>query len=373
MRIEAAVFNGVGTPLEHTELELAEPRHDEVLVRLLASGICHSDLSFIDGSWPAPLPIVLGHEGFGVVDAVGPGVQSPTVGEHVVLTFSPACGRCRFCLAGRSNLCVVADRCMNDGCMWDGTTRLARGDQAVHHLALVASFASHTVVPAAGAIPVDSRLDPAVGCLLGCGVTTGILSVTRRAQVRPGESVAVFACGGVGLSAIIGAALVSAHPVIAVDPLANKRAMALELGATHAIDPGVGNPAEQIREIVSGGVDHAFEAIGRPEVALAAFESVRTGGTTTLIGQPALGVTAAFPVYDVTQFEHTILGSNLGAAVPALHIPQLANLVVAGKLDLSPLITDRYALGEIEEAVARTASGHAGRVVIDLANANGHG
>ena len=366
MRIEAALFNGVGTRLEHTELELAGPRRDEVLVRLLASGICHSDLSFIDGSWPAPLPIVLGHEGFGVVEAVGPGVESPRVGERVVLTFSPACGRCRFCLAGRSNLCVVADRCMNDGCMWDGTTRLSRGDLSVHHLALVSSFATHTVVPAAGAIPVDPALDPAIGCLLGCGVTTGILSVTRRAQVRPGESVAVFACGGVGLSAIAGAALVSAYPVIAVDPLADKRALALELGATHVIDPGLGDPAQQIRELVPGGVDHAFEAIGRPEVAAAAFASVTTGGTTTLIGQPAIGVTAAFPVYDVTQFEHTILGSNLGAAVPALHIPQLAKLIVAGRLDLSPLITDRYALSEIGAAVARTGSGHAGRVVLDL-------
>jgi S-(hydroxymethyl)glutathione dehydrogenase/alcohol dehydrogenase len=221
-------------------------------------------------------------------------------------------------------------------------------------------------VPAAGAIGVDPRLDPLTGCLLGCGVTTGIMSVTRRAQVRPGESVAVFACGGVGLSAVAGARLVSAFPIVAVDPLPGKRDLALAMGATHAVDPAGGDSAEQIRELVPGGVDYAFEAIGRPEVAAAAFASVRDGGTTVLIGQPAIGVKAGFPVYDVTQFEHTILGSNLGAATPALHVPQLARLVVEGLLDLSPLVTDRFPLAQIAQAVERTGSGDAGRVVLEL-------
>jgi S-(hydroxymethyl)glutathione dehydrogenase/alcohol dehydrogenase len=369
VRIEAAVFTGVNAPLELQELELAEPRRDEVLVRLLASGICHSDLSFIDGSWPAPLPMVLGHEGFGIVQETGEGVASPRPGDHVVLTFAPACGRCRFCLEGRVNLCLVAANCMDTGHMWDGTTRLSRDGQPVHHLALVSSFATHAVVPAAGAIPVDPRLDPVSGCLLGCGVTTGIMSVTRRAGVRPGESVAVFACGGVGLSAIAGARLVSAFPIVAIDPLPDKRALAIQMGATHVVDPAMGEPAEQIRELVPGGVDHAFEAIGRPEVATSAFASVRDGGTTVLIGQPAMGVTAGFPVYDVTQFEHTILGSNLGAATPALHVPQLARLAVEGLLDLAPLVTHRYPLADIGEAVDTTGSGRAGRVVLELAAA----
>ena len=366
MKIDAAVFTQVDADLEVAELDLAEPGPGEVCVRLLASGICHSDLSYLDGSWPAPLPMVLGHEGFGVVEAVGPGVARPTPGDHVVLTFSPACGSCRFCLEGRSNLCLVAAQCMDDGVMWDGTTRLSRNGTPVHHLALVSSFAGYAVVPAVGAIPVDPRIDPLLGCLLGCGITTGIMSVTRRAQVRPGESVAVFACGGVGLSAIAGAALVSAFPIIAIDPLADKRELALSLGATHAIDPEAGDPAAQIREIARDGVDYAFEAIGRPEVAAAAFASVRMGGTTVLIGQPAMGVEAGFPVYDVTQFEHTILGSNLGAGIPPIHIPQLATLIAEGRLDLSALVTDRFALGDINAAVARTKSGHAGRVVLDL-------
>ncbi len=367
MLIDAAVLTAPNEPLELRELELAEPHRDEVRVRLLASGICHSDLSFIDGSWPAPLPIVLGHEGFGIVDQVGEGVSAPRLGDHVVLTFAPACGRCRFCLEGRVNLCLLAAKCMDGGFMWDGTTRLSHEGQAVHHLALVSSFATHAVVPAAGAIPVDRRLDPVVGCLLGCGVTTGIMSVTRRAQVRPGESVAVFGCGGVGLSAIVGARLVSAWPIVAIDPVQNKRELALEMGASHTVDPADGDPAAQIRQLIPGGVDHAFEAIGRPAVAATAFAAVRDGGTTVLIGQPAIGVKAAFPVYDVTQFEHTILGSNLGASTPALHVPQLARLVVEGLLDLSPLVTDCFPLAQIDSALRIMTSGRAGRVVLELA------
>jgi S-(hydroxymethyl)glutathione dehydrogenase/alcohol dehydrogenase len=197
-------------------------------------------------------------------------------------------------------------------------------------------------------------------------VTTGVMSVTRRANVRPGESVAVFGCGGVGLAAVLGAGLISAQPVIAVDPLPEKRAMALGLGATHAVDPAEGDPADQIRAMVPGGVDHAFEAIGIPDVADQAFRSVRDGGTTVLIGQPAMGVKAGFDVYDATQFEHTILGSNLGGANPALHVPGLARLAASGRLELDPLVTHRMPLDRINEACEITASGAGGRVVIEL-------
>jgi len=366
MKIRAAVMEQAKQPLVVGDVELDEPRRDEVLVRMLATGICRSDLSFMDGKWPSPLPIVLGHEGAGVIEAVGEGVDESRVGERVVLTFAPPCGRCRFCLEGRANLCLEAAACMDAGTMRDGTTRLHRGDERVHHLALVSSFADHAVVPANAAIPVIESLEPGLACLLGCGVTTGVMSVTRRANVRPGESVAVFGCGGVGLAAVLGAGLISAQPVIAVDPLPDKRAMALGLGATHAVDPGEGDPAEQIRAIVPGGVDHAFEAIGIPDVADQAFRSVRDGGTTVLIGQPAMGVKAGFDVYDATQFEHTILGSNLGGANPALHVPGLARLAASGRLELDPLVTHRMSLDSINEACEITASGAGGRVVIEL-------
>ena len=366
MRIEAAMLVEPGRPLVLGHLDLEPPRRDEVLVRMLASGICRSDLSLLDGKWPAPLPMVLGHEGAGTILAVGEGVDEARIGEHVVLTFTPACGRCRFCLQGRVNLCLEAARCMDDGVLPDGTTRLSRDGDPVYHLALVSSFATHAVVPAAAAIPVPPELDPVLGCLLGCGVMTGVASVTRRANVRPGESVAVFACGGVGLATVMGASLVSAFPIVAVDPVAEKRELALALGATHAIDPSGEDPVAAVRRIVPDGVDHAFEALGAPAVAEQAFAATRTGGTTVLIGQPALGVTAALPVYELTQFEHDVLGTHIGGATPALEIPALAALIVAGRLDLAPLVTHRFPLGQIGEALATTRSGGAGRVVLEL-------
>lgn len=364
MKIRAAVMRAALEPLEVCELELAPPGRDEVRVQILATGICRSDLSYIEGKWPTPLPIVLGHEGSGTIEAVGEGVDPQRVGERVVLTFSPACGRCRMCLAGRSNLCLDAARGLDSGFLRDGTSRLSLDGRPVHHLAYVSSFATHSVVPADGALAVDAGLDPALGCLLGCGVTTGVLSVTRRAGVRPGEAVAIFGCGGVGLAAVLGARLVSALPIIAVDPVPLKRKLASRLGATHVIDPAAGDPADQVRAITADGVDFAFEAIGRPEVAEQAFQAVRDGGTTVLIGQPPIGRKAGFDVYAATQFEHTILGSNLGAAIPALHIPQLVRLAIAGLLELGPLVTHRFALDDINEALAVAASGEAGRVVV---------
>ena len=363
MRIAAAVLERPGGPLTVRELELAPPQSGEVLVRLLASGICHSDLSLMEGKWPAPLPMVLGHEGAGVIEAVGSGVDEQRVGESVVLTFTPGCGRCRFCLEGRINLCTTAARCMDDGVLEDGTTRLSIDGRAVHHLALVSSFATHAVVPAAAGIPVPRDLDPAIACLLGCGVLTGFAAVTRRAAVRPADSVAVFGCGGVGLATIAAARLVSAYPIVAVDPLPEKRELALRLGATEGVDP-----ADEI-----GPVDVAFEAAGIAAVAEQAFRATRTGGKTVLIGQPALGVHASFPVYELTQFEHDVLGTHIGGAVPALDIPAIARLLQAGLLDLDPLVTHRFRLDEIGEAVALAASGSAGRVVLDTGNARREG
>lgn len=362
----AALLTEVGKPQQTVELEVEPPRRDEVLVRLLASGVCHSDLSYIDGTWPIPLPIVLGHEGCGVIEETGEGVDPGRIGDRVVLTFSPACGRCRFCLEGRSNLCSVAAACLDGGYLHDGTTRLRFGGAPVHHLAFVSSFAHHAVVPLAGTIPVPEALDPTLACLLGCGVTTGVMSVTRRANVRPAESVLIFGCGGIGLAAVMGAALVTADPIVAVDPIAAKRRLAIDVGATHAIDPDAGDVRDQVREILPGGVDHSFVAVGVPGVAELAFACTRQGGTTVLIGQPSMATTMGLPIYDATQFEHTVLGSNLGAAVPALHVPGLARLALTGALPLERLVTHRFRLEQIEEAVATTASGLAGRVVIDL-------
>jgi S-(hydroxymethyl)glutathione dehydrogenase/alcohol dehydrogenase len=362
--MRAAVLYEAGQPLALEEIELESPRRDEVRVRITASGICHSDLSLAAGKWPVPLPMVLGHEGAGVIEAVGEGVDRGRIGEAVVLTFTPACGRCRFCLAGRVNLCTDAARCMDDGTLRDGTTRIRVGETIVHHLALVSSFATHAVVPEAAAIAVPASLDPAHACLLGCGVLTGFASVVRRAAVRPGDAVAVFACGGVGLSTVMAARLVSATPIIAVDPIAEKRELAVALGATHVVDPSAEDPVAAVRRIVPGGVDHAFEALGKPAVAAQAFAATRTGGTTVLIGQPALGVEASFPVYELTQFEHDLLGTHIGGATPALDIPTLGRLCEAGLLDIGPLVTHRMPLDAVNDAIELTRSGQAGRVVL---------
>jgi S-(hydroxymethyl)glutathione dehydrogenase/alcohol dehydrogenase len=366
MEIEAAVLREYGDTLSVESLTLSDPKENEVMVRIVASGVCRSDVSFMHGLWPAPLPMVLGHEGAGIIEKAGPGVDPRRVGDKVILTFSPPCGHCRFCQAGRGNLCEVAARCEEAGSLRDGTSRLASGRNRVYHLGSVSSFATYAVVPAEGAITVGDDVDLSLGCLIGCGLTTGVMSVIKRANVRPGDSVAVFGCGGVGLSAIEGARLVSAYPVIAVDPVRKKRELAERLGATHTIDPEEGEVVSQVRTIMARGVDFAFDALGDPEVQRQAFGVTARGGTMVLVGQAARGVDACFPDWELTQYEQTILGSNLGGAIPALDFPRLANLLTLGKIDLASLVTHRLTLHEINEAVRILQTGDAGRIVIEM-------
>jgi Zn-dependent alcohol dehydrogenase len=365
MRTEAAIMTEVGAELQLAELELLEPEYGEVRVRVLASGLCRSDLSTLNGAWPLPLPAVLGHEGAGIIEAVGPGVDPSRIGQMVVLTFAPNCGKCQYCNEGRINLCTTGFASFDKGTMADGTTRLRRSEEPVHHLQYLSSFAHDAVVPDNAAICVPQEIDPSILCLLGCGITTGLLSVTKRAAVRPGESVAIFGCGGVGLAAIIGARMVSAHPIIAVDPVAQKREMALQVGATHTIDPAATNPSDRIRQIQPGGVEYAFEVIGKADVARQAYDAIAIGGTLVCVGQPAIGVDYAIPAFDLAQFQPTILGSNLGSGSPAIDIPKLAKLVQAGILDLEPLVTHRFPLAGINEAIRQLETGTSGRIVLD--------
>jgi S-(hydroxymethyl)glutathione dehydrogenase / alcohol dehydrogenase len=361
----AAVMTQVGQPLELAEVDLLEPQYGEVRVRMLTSGVCRSDLSTINGAWPLPLPAVLGHEGAALIDGVGPGVDPGRVGETVVLTFAPNCGTCRFCNEGRVNLCKTGFASFDKGSMADGTTRLRWRGESLHHLQYLSSFAHAAVVPQRAAIRVPEGIDPIQLCLLGCGITTGVLSVTKRAGVRPGESVAIYGCGGVGLAAVMGAKLISAYPIIAIDPIEQKRTMARRVGATHTIDPKASDPVTEIRKVEPEGVDYAFEVIGRTEVARQSFESIAVGGVVVCVGQPAIGVDYAFPAFDMAQYQPTILGSNLGGASPAVDIPRLARLVQAQILDLEPLITHRFRLDEINEAIAVLETGTAGRIVLD--------
>lgn len=366
MKIRAAVLKAFNEPLNVRAVDLAEPGRNEVLIRILASGICRSDLHIQEGAWPLPLPMVLGHEAVGDVVAVGDGVDDARLGERVVVTFSPPCGRCRNCLGGAANLCSEADAAFHAGTLRDGTTRLSEGRTPVHHLVGISSFATHAVVLAGAAIPVPPELPVELLCILGCGATTGIYSVIRRASVRPGESVVVFGCGGVGLSAIAGSRLVSANPIIGIDPVADKRALALHMGADQVIDPSGADILESLRRVLPDGADYAFDAIGRPDVLTLATSVLRPGGTCVLIGQAPIGVDARFGIFETTEASWNILGSNQGSANPVLDVPRLTELIRARKLDLSPLVTHRFELQDINEALELVRRGVPARAVIDL-------
>lgn len=344
--VRAAVFDGPGR-VAVEELSLEGPRAHEVLVRLGASGVCHSDLHVVDGEWPRPTPVVLGHEGAGVVEAVGEGVRDVAPGDHVVLSWFYSCGRCAQCLAGRAWACsgTRAGECVLD----DGTMRFRRpgSGEEVHTYLAVGSLAERTVVPERAAIRVPADVPWDVAALIGCAVTTGVGAVVNTAGVEAGASVVVLGCGGVGLSIVMGAALAGAHPIVAVDVSAEKLALARELGATHA----VGSP-DEAAAAVPGGADYAFEAIGLVETIELVPSLLRSGGVGVLVGLTAAGVRASFDVYSFVDTGKTLVGSIYGGAVPALDFPRIAGLYLAGKLPLDRLVSHRIALDELDGAFA---------------------
>ena len=333
-------------------------------MQIEAAGICRTDLHSIDGTFPSPMPTVLGHEACGTIDAVGEGVDEARIGERVVLSCVAACGHCRGCLEGRPVLCERSLEAGYAGTMWDGTSRIRRDGATVFHQSFVSAWATHTVTVAEAALPITKDLDPALASIISCAVPTGVMAVTRTAEVSPGESVAVFACGGVGLNVVQGAKLVSAHPLIAVDPVAEKRRLALDLGATHAVDPSAEDAAEAIRRLAPGGGAHAFEALGRAELAETAVSSIRPGGQVILVGVAPQGERVSFDHASCVLSDQAILGSCFGSSIPSIDFPRLADLAVAGHLDLDKLVTHRFPLEQIDDAIATLESGDAGRVVL---------
>jgi S-(hydroxymethyl)glutathione dehydrogenase / alcohol dehydrogenase len=261
--VRAAVLNAVNEPLSVEDVELAPPGPGEVAVRLEASGVCHSDWNVLSGATANPMPVVLGHEGAGVVEELGEGVTDLAPGDHVVLSWLPSCGRCFYCTQGRPILCEWSTPAMLAGTMPDGTTRLSRNRGPIYHYSFLSTFAERCVVPEQSCVPIRKDAPFEVAALVGCAVMTGIGAAMNRAKVEPGSSVAVFGAGGVGLSAVIGSRLAGAGTVIAVDPLPFKRELAQELGATHALDPTNGDVAASVRELTAGrGADYAFDAAG---------------------------------------------------------------------------------------------------------------
>ena len=261
MKTKAAVLYEVGEPLRIEELDLEEPKQGEVLVKMVASGICHSDYSFRYGVLDTALPSVLGHEGAGIIQQVGPGVTDLRVGDHVVCSLTPSCGVCGMCQEGKPYLCADMGRVLWKGCMLDGTTRFSKDGKPIHTLCAVGSFSEYSVIPAGSAIKVTEEAPLETVCLVGCGVTTGVGAALNTARIDPGDSVAIIGCGGVGLSVLQGCRIAGAETIIAIDPVAEKRALARSLGATHALDPLDGEDVvKRMRKMTNGGVHFAFEA-----------------------------------------------------------------------------------------------------------------
>jgi S-(hydroxymethyl)glutathione dehydrogenase/alcohol dehydrogenase len=365
--IRAAILERTGARLEVSELDLAPPGPEEVLVRLYASGVCHSDLNAIDGTAETRCPAVLGHEGAGVVESVGPGGRLQ-VGTHVALSWMPSCGRCEECLRALPHLCRTVWSAMGHGGLLDGTPRLSRGGEPVYHYSLLSTFAERAVVPERCCIPIPADVPFDVAGLVGCAVTTGLGAVWNTASVRPGDRVAVIGCGGVGLSAVMGAVVAGADPVVAVDLAPGKLETAVSLGATGTVEwaGSPGETAERIREQSGGGVDYAIEATGRPEAARAAFLATRARGAAVLVGIPRADADVSLPALAIPRLERRVLGSIYGSSRPERDFPTILSLYRRGLLPLDRLVSHRLPLDRVEDAFALMGSGEALRVVLDL-------
>ena len=368
MKIRAAVLESTGGAHQVQELDLAPPGAHEVLVRLHASGVCHSDFNAIDGTAETRCPAVLGHEGAGVVEAVGSGVTRVAVGDHVALSWAPSCGECGECLRDLPQLCATAWPAMGTGGLMDGTTRLSRDGEPVYHYSFLSTFAEACVVPERCCVPIRDDIPFEIAGLVGCAVSTGVGAVWRTAQVRPGDRVAVIGCGGVGLSALMAAVAVGAEPVIAVDTAPGKLDVARSFGATHGVlwAGSAEETAEAVREVSGGGVDYAVEATGRPEAMLAAFLSTRARGAAVLIGIPRADAVLQLPALSIPRMERRVLGSIYGSSRPERDFPQTLDLYRSGRLPLDRLVSHRLPLDAVEEAFDLMRSGDALRVVLDL-------
>jgi alcohol dehydrogenase len=354
---------GESRPMSLEEVELGPPRPGELLVRIEAAGVCHSDVSVVDGSRVRPLPMALGHEAAGVVEEAGPGVRDVKAGDHVVLTFVPSCGLCTECSSGRPALCIPAAAANGSGTLLHGPSLLRdREGKPIHHHLGVSGFARHAVVARESAVVVPRDVPLPTAALFGCAVLTGAGAVLNTAGVRPGQSVAVFGLGGVGLASVMGAAVASAWPIVAVDPVEAKRRLALELGATAAFAP---EQAEQaIKDLSGGGVDVAFEAAGVPAVLEAAFKATRRGGTTVAMGLPHPSKTLSLPALAFAGMGQTLVGSYMGSSAPQRDIPRYLALWRARKMPVDRLQSASLPLDRINEAFESLAAGVAVRQVL---------
>lgn len=364
MHIRAAILWEQGQPLSVEAAELDSPGPGEVLVEIKAAGVCHSDLHPARGDWPMKTPVVLGHEGAGIVREVGSSVTAVQPGDHVVLCWAPACGVCPPCREGRAVLCDRLEKVTYRNKLPSGALRLHARGQAVAPFLGTACFSSWVVVPAEGAIPVPSDVPFESLATLGCAVLTGVGAVTNAAQVPPGARVAVIGAGGVGLNVVQGAAISACEQIIAIDVRPAPLALATQFGATHTIEAAPDVPAA-VRDLTSGrGVDFVFDTVGSPATLTAAVASARKGGTIVLTGLSRGDSQAAFPMFPFVMQEKRLIGSVYGSGQPTRDIPRLISLYREGRLKLRELVSRTYTLDGVNDALAALAASDGARGVI---------
>jgi S-(hydroxymethyl)glutathione dehydrogenase/alcohol dehydrogenase len=361
--MKAAVLYEAGKPLVVEDIKLAPPKAGEVHVKVAANGACHSDLHVMTGDMRMPLPIVLGHEGAGIVTEVGPGVASVKEGDHVVLSFSPVCGHCYYCTEGNPHLCETRPKKL--GTLLDGSTRLAKNGTEIFHFAFTASFAEETVVPESCAIKIrdDMPLDRA--CFVGCGTMTGVGAALNTAKVQPGSTVAVIGCGGVGLNVIQGAALAGARQIIAIDLLKNKLDFAKTFGATHFVNPSQDDAFKAVMELTGGrGVDYAFEVISTAKTIELAFKMTARRGTCTIVGVSPESARITLNPNIFTMMEKRLIGSFYGSTRPRIDMPRLVDLYMEKKIKIDELVSRTFPLDGVNEAYDLLKQGEVARSVV---------
>ena len=359
--MKAAVLYEIETHLKIEEFDLPRPSANQVRVRLVASGVCHSDWHVVKGDWPqVRLPVILGHEGAGIVEEIGSDVTQVQVGDHVILSWKRNCGFCEMCQKGYPNLCALPA----DG---SGRPAMKTSGREIDQMAGLGTFGTETLVPQDAVVPIDKDMPLAQAALIGCGVMTGVGAAINTAQVSPGSSVAVFGCGGVGLNCIQGAALSGGEPIIAVDVLDNKLELGKQFGATHTVNATETDPVEQIREITGGrGVHYAFEAIGLiGETFQQAILCTRSRGVTVFVGHAPENTPVEFDARMLMP-EKMVIGSMYGTARPHVDFPRLVSLYKSGQLKLDELVTRTYPLEGINDAFEALAKGEVARSVLDL-------
>jgi alcohol dehydrogenase len=373
MRVHAAVLTQIGaerpyaasSPLRLEELELRQPGPGEVLVRIGAAGVCHSDLSVVDGVRPRPVPMVLGHEAAGVVEAVGDGVAHVRQGQHVVFAFVPSCGDCVPCLSGRPALCERGAKSNTAGTLLAGGRPFARADgSAVNHHLGVSAFSERTVASAASVVPVPDDLPMEEAALFGCALLTGVGAVLNTARAEPGSTAMVVGLGGVGLAAVMGARLAGCRRVIAADLDPAKFELAKAVGATDVVQSGSEDTLNEVRELSGGGVDYAFEAAGHPNALALAYAGTGRGGTTVGIGLPHPAQTFALPALSLVAEERRLVGSYMGSAVPRRDIPRYIQLYKDGHMPVDRLAGGRFALDQVNQAMDALSGGAVARQVL---------